>query len=77
MPSGKLIKRTKRQTLSDQLGKTQTLSEQFKKTPLSLSWSQYIFLLGVKDADARSFYEIEAANNGCRNYFAQRREYSR
>lgn len=29
----------------------------------SLSWSQYVFLLGIKEAAARSFYEIEAANN--------------
>ncbi len=29
--------------------------------PFSLSWSHYVFLLGVKNADERSFYEIEAA----------------
>ena len=29
-----------------------------------LSWSQYVFLLGVKEMDSRNFYEIEAANNG-------------
>jgi predicted nuclease of restriction endonuclease-like (RecB) superfamily len=26
-----------------------------------LSWSHYVFLLGIKNADERSFYEIEAA----------------
>ncbi|MFB1486088.1 MULTISPECIES: YhcG family protein [unclassified Thiocapsa] len=28
--------------------------------PFSLSWSHYVFLLGIKNADERSFYEIEA-----------------
>ena len=31
--------------------------------PFSLSWSQYVFLIGIKDADSRSFYEIEATGN--------------
>ena len=30
--------------------------------PFSLSWSHYVFLLGIKKADERDFYEIEAAN---------------
>jgi len=29
--------------------------------PFSLSWSHYVFLLGIKNPDERSFYEIEAA----------------
>ena len=28
--------------------------------PFSLSWSHYVFLLGIKNPDERSFYEIEA-----------------
>jgi predicted nuclease of restriction endonuclease-like (RecB) superfamily len=32
------------------------------KTPFALSWSHYVFLLGIKDPDERSFYEIEAAD---------------
>ena len=32
--------------------------------PFSLSWSHYVFLVGVKSADERSFYEIEAADQG-------------
>lgn len=48
MPSGK----------SGVIEKTKGLSEKF-----SLSWSQYVFLIGIKDDDVRSFYEIEAANN--------------
>ena len=30
------------------------------KHPFTLSWSHYVFLLGVKKADERSFYEIES-----------------
>jgi predicted nuclease of restriction endonuclease-like (RecB) superfamily len=29
--------------------------------PFTLSWSHYVFLLGIKNPDERSFYEIEAA----------------
>jgi hypothetical protein len=31
-------------------------------SPFCLSWSHYVFLLGIKNADERSFYEIEAAS---------------
>lgn len=59
------------QTLSGQLGslkkrqtqpapKAQTVSGQ-SKPPFTLSWSHYVFLLGIKNPDERSFYEIEAA----------------
>jgi predicted nuclease of restriction endonuclease-like (RecB) superfamily len=60
------------QTLSGQfeIRKSQTLSGQStdavpQKTPtaprpFTLSWSHYVFLLGVKNPDERSFYEIEA-----------------
>jgi len=30
----------------------------------ALSWSHYVFLLGIKNTDERSFYEIEAAELG-------------
>ena len=30
--------------------------------PFTLSWSHYVFLLSIKNADERSFYEIEASN---------------
>lgn len=61
MPSGKLAVGRKSQMASGKSGiteKTKGLSMKF-----SLSWSQYVFLIGIKDDDARSFYEIEAANN--------------
>jgi predicted nuclease of restriction endonuclease-like (RecB) superfamily len=32
-------------------------------TAFSLSWSQYVFLLGIRDSKERQFYEIEAAQN--------------
>ena len=53
MPSGK----------SELLLKSQMASGKLNKPVFSLNWSQYVFLIGIKDDDARSFYEIEAANN--------------
>jgi predicted nuclease of restriction endonuclease-like (RecB) superfamily len=38
--------------------KTQRASAQF-----TLSWSQYVFLISIENADERSFYEIEASAN--------------
>jgi len=32
--------------------------------PWTLSWSHYLFLMGIKDPDERAFYEIEATNEG-------------
>jgi predicted nuclease of restriction endonuclease-like (RecB) superfamily len=32
-----------------------------QRRPFTLSWTHYIFLLGIKNPDERSFYEIEAA----------------
>jgi predicted nuclease of restriction endonuclease-like (RecB) superfamily len=32
--------------------------------PFMLSWSHYVFLCGIDDADERNFYEIEASVNG-------------
>jgi predicted nuclease of restriction endonuclease-like (RecB) superfamily len=38
-----------------------TTSDALPVRPFTLSWSHYAFLVGVKDEQARSFYEIEAA----------------
>lgn len=52
------------QTVSDQLAATNTTA--ITQTPsaqsslLSLSWSHYVFLISLENADERSFYEIEA-----------------
>ncbi|MBS0183469.1 MAG: hypothetical protein JSS39_13795 [Nitrospira sp.] len=32
--------------------------------PFPLGWSQYVLLLGIDDADERTFYEIESARTG-------------
>ena len=34
------------------------------RRPFALSWTHYLFLLGIKNPDERSFYEIEAAAQG-------------
>lgn len=66
------------QTVSGQLlptGKGQTLSGIFpvseiaramqtNQSPFTLSWSHYVFLIGIKNVDERSFYEIEATASG-------------
>jgi len=44
---------------SSAAGISPTLPAQF-----NLSWSHYVFLMGVKDAGERRFYEIEAAAGG-------------
>lgn len=33
-------------------------------SPFSLSWTHYVFLMGVRNAAERSFYEIESAEQG-------------
>lgn len=38
----------------------QTASGPSEQRPFSLSWSHYVFLLGIKKVDERSFYEIES-----------------
>ncbi len=51
------------QTASGQLKKdekSQTLSGQFEKPFFTLSWSHYVFLMGLDEEEERRFYEIEA-----------------
>ena len=53
----------KSQSVTGQLAILQTLSGILGPPPLrpfTLSWTHYVFLLGVKDPNERSFYEIEA-----------------
>lgn len=50
------------QTASDQLRASNQVITFFGLRPFSLSWSHYVFLLGIKNSDERSFYEIEAAS---------------
>jgi predicted nuclease of restriction endonuclease-like (RecB) superfamily len=58
-PSAKSGRVLKSQTPSDRLTKAESALNRF-----SLSWSQYVFLIGIKDKAERNFYEIESANNG-------------
>ena len=69
MVSGKLESETheKSQTLSggSSPGKPSVSREgAHTATLFRLSWSQYVFLLGIDNADERAFYEIESARNG-------------
>ncbi len=54
----------KSQTVSDPLAKSETLSRKFvvidQQSPFALSWSHYVFLIGIKNSDERCFYEVEA-----------------
>lgn len=51
----------KSQTVSGEFGTAQTTARGATARPFTISWSHYVFLLGIKHADERSFYEIEAA----------------
>lgn len=62
-PSAKLVPIQKSQTVFGKSQKRQILSAKTPASIFSLSWSQYVFLLGVKDEEERGFYEIEAARN--------------
>jgi len=69
--SAKLASPQKRQTPSGELIPLQiseTPSRKFKmdrsQAVFTLSWSHYVLLLTIKDPDERSFYEIEATNEG-------------
>ncbi|MFA4874843.1 MAG: PDDEXK nuclease domain-containing protein [bacterium] len=53
----------KGQTVSDQSGELKT-KQPAPAMPFTLSWSHYVFLLGISDQDERAFYEIEAAASG-------------
>ena len=57
--SGQLEKQ-KSQTGSGQLQKSIELPLPMEEYPFTLSWSHYVFLLGIKNLDERSFNEIEA-----------------
>lgn len=60
--------RSKSQTLSGLLrsgGSQLPMTSAASGQPLfKLSWSHYVLLLGIRDPDERSFYEIEAADQG-------------
>ena len=47
------------QVFTDRSQISETVS---RKSPFTLSWSHYVLLLTIKDADERKFYEIESTN---------------
>lgn len=66
-PSAKLLSSELGQTDTGLLPPIQiprTLSGQSEKLPFTLSWSHYVLLLTIKNPEERSFYEIEATNEG-------------
>jgi predicted nuclease of restriction endonuclease-like (RecB) superfamily len=65
-PSEELGKKDILQTLTEQSGpkSARASTTASRTTPFTLSWSQYVELLGIKDPDERNFYEIESTNSG-------------
>lgn len=55
-----VTKKQKSQTLSGQFTAIPQATRERDSGPFSLSWSHYVFLLGIKNTAERSFYEIEA-----------------
>ena len=62
--SRKLGNPEKQQMASGELVPARISETVSRKSPFTLSWSHYVELLGIKDPDERSFYEIESANSG-------------
>jgi len=62
--SRKLGNPEKQQMASGELVPGRIYETESRKSPFTLSWSHYVELLGIKDPDERSFYEIESANSG-------------
>jgi DUF1016 N-terminal domain len=63
-PSGKLASPAIAQTMSAQsLPVTPASVLQTQGNPFSLSWSHYVFLIAIKNAEERQFYEIESTQN--------------
>ena len=63
--TGELVPLTKGQSLTGLFGIPQSTSGESRHLPprpFTLSWTHYVFLLGVKNPDERSFYEIEATD---------------
>ncbi len=62
-PAGELPIKEKYQQATGKSEIAQQPAGQFSK-PFTLSWTHYVLLLTIKDPDERSFYEIEATNEG-------------
>lgn len=64
LPAETSMSPDKGQSVSDQSVPAQISAIPSRKSPFSLSWTHYVILLAIKDADERGFYEIEATNQG-------------
>lgn len=64
--TGKFLTDEKCQQPADEFGTVGIQQQPVTKfhNPFTLSWTHYVELLPIKDADERSFYEIEATNSG-------------
>jgi predicted nuclease of restriction endonuclease-like (RecB) superfamily len=60
--SGRSVPGRKSQTVSAKLARSIEMPLLPEKRPFTLSWSHYVFLLGIKNLDERRFYEIEATS---------------
>ena len=60
----KLALSGKDQQASDKTAMAPIPGKPIRKSPFTLSWTHYVVLLTIKDQDERSFYEIEATNQG-------------
>jgi len=63
-PSNQSVISKKSQTVSDQLPAQPAGQIRVAAVKSNLSWSHYVFLIGLTNADERRFYEIESAENG-------------
>ena len=63
-PTEKSVLPGKGQQVADQSGPVEISEQATRKSPFTLSWTHYVLLLTIKDPDERSFYEIEATNEG-------------
>lgn len=43
--------------------KSQSLTRIFQTSEFQLSWTHYVFLMGISNEAERNFYEIEASEN--------------
>lgn len=57
-------RQTASQSTSVESASSMTPTPPNRKSPFTLSWTHYVLLLTIKDLDERSFYEIEATNEG-------------
>ncbi|MEQ1555195.1 MAG: PDDEXK nuclease domain-containing protein [Gallionella sp.] len=53
-----------RETAIAQFGTGQSSPATVQSRPFQLSWTHYVFLMSINNADERSFYEIETAAQG-------------